>query len=76
MWNGLSAARTVLDADMPMAADAERVQRQLRDVLQKGEDCLERLRIRKGEAISNEHPSSFVGYIKSAVRACEEDAEE
>lgn len=76
IWNSLSTARTVLDDDMPMAEDAERVQRQLRELLQKGEDASERLRRREGEELASADPAGYVGYVKTAIRACEEDADE
>ncbi|KAF9737273.1 hypothetical protein PMIN06_010939 [Paraphaeosphaeria minitans] len=76
IWNSLSTARTVLDADMPMAEDAERVQRQLRELLQKGEDATERLRKRGGEELASADPEGYAGYVKTAIQACEEDADE
>ncbi|KAL5380583.1 hypothetical protein DPSP01_007646 [Paraphaeosphaeria sporulosa] len=76
IWNSLSTARTVLDADMPMAEDAERVQRRLRELLQKGEDAAERLRKRGGEELASADPEGYAGYVKTAIQACEEDADE
>jgi uncharacterized protein YicC (UPF0701 family) len=76
IWNSLSTARTVLDTDMPMAEDAERVQRQLRELLQKGMDASERLRKREGQELASAEPGGYVGYVKTAIQACEEDAEE
>ncbi|KAL1597172.1 hypothetical protein SLS60_008754 [Paraconiothyrium brasiliense] len=76
IWNALSTARTVLDTEMPMADDAERVQRQLREVLQRGEDALEKLRHREGKELASTAPDGYLGYVKRAIQACEEDAEE
>lgn len=75
VWNALSASRTVLDAEMPMAADAERVQRQLRDVLSKAEDALGRLRVRDGKELARDGPGGYSGYVRRAVAACEEEEE-
>jgi hypothetical protein len=73
VWNALSVSRTVLDAEMPMADDAERVQRQLRDVLGKAVDALERLKVRDGQKLASEAKTGFTGYLKTAIRACEEE---
>lgn len=76
VWNALSSARTVLDNDMPMADDAQRVQRHLREVLQKGVDAMDRLRIREGKELAGSDSDGYVGYVRRAIKACEEDAEE
>ncbi|KAJ4346462.1 uncharacterized protein N0V89_010391 [Didymosphaeria variabile] len=76
IWNALSTARTVLDTEMPMADDAERMQRQLREVLRKGEDAMELLRHRENAEIASGDPNSYAGYVKRAIQACEEDTEE
>ncbi|KAF1968705.1 hypothetical protein BU23DRAFT_558262 [Bimuria novae-zelandiae CBS 107.79] len=76
IWNALSSARTVLDAEMPMADDAERVQRQLRELLKMGEDTVGILSKRKGKSLTSDGPDSYHGYLKRAIRACEDDGED
>ncbi|KAJ4293489.1 hypothetical protein N0V90_008772 [Kalmusia sp. IMI 367209] len=76
VWNGLSTARTVLDTEMPMADEAERVQRQLRELLQQGEEALERLSIRQGKQIAKSGSDGYLGQVQDAIKKCEEDAEE
>lgn len=58
---------------MPMADDAARVQRQLRDVLGKAVDALERLKVRDGEELASGVETGFAGYLNRAIRACEEE---
>lgn len=76
IWNALSTARTVLDADMPMADDAEHIQRQLRALLQEGELAAERLSLRDGKELSSADADGYAGYVKNAIRACEEEDEQ
>ena len=56
-----------------MADEAARVQRQLRDVLEKAVKALERLRIRNGEVLTSGADEGFVGYSRRAIKACEEE---
>lgn len=71
VWNSLSTARTVLDADMPMPEKAESTQREIREALDAGVKALETLGSRGGKPMS-----SYVGYVQDAIRRCEDTGEE
>lgn len=58
-----------------MAEDAERVQHEIRVLLQKGEEAADALEIRNGEQIATSDKDTYSAYLKDAIKRCEDDGE-
>lgn len=74
IWNGLSTARTVLDAEMPMPTEAEKVQKALRAALDQGLETLTILSKKEGapaEALANE-----LTRVRDAIEKCLDEGED
>lgn len=72
LWNGLSTARTVLDDTMPMAEDAERVQKELRAALEAAEEGLRALGERDGKIFRGGEDRVGV-FVSAGIRQCEDE---
>ncbi|KAF2689011.1 hypothetical protein K458DRAFT_292227 [Lentithecium fluviatile CBS 122367] len=72
VWNGLSTARTVLEDDMPMAAEAERVQKELYAALQAAREWMRTLETQREDKPDREPREPYEKYLEEAMSKCED----
>lgn len=75
IWNSLSTARTVLGADMPMEAEAERTQKVLREVLDESRAALDAI-LQDESWIAKKGPEAFRNMAVQSIEQCLDDGEE
>lgn len=71
VWNALSTTRTVLGDDMPQGAEAARLQKELRKLIQQGFEARTRLGVREGVHMFAERRYEYAEHVHNTFKACE-----
>jgi hypothetical protein len=66
IWNALKTSRSVLDADMPMAEEAQQFEARVEQVLVQGVEAMDKQTTREGKELHYEYKD----YIKDSVERC------